>query len=118
MDRVGNRTGKWEGPTLHIREPSQRQPSRIHSLSLVKITEPVLVPSRLTSSFPPAAMIFSVTTSIAFSSTDFPKSLSSVMVSITYRGGAISLIWMGVLSSPTAFPAINADLTASIPSYV
>ena len=43
---------------------------------------------------------------------------SVVDVVMTYNGGAIRLIRIGTTSVEHAIPALNASLTASIPSYV
>ena len=47
-----------------------------------------------------------------------PISLSSVILVMTYIGGAINLIFIGASVLPTLSPASNASLIASMPSYV
>lgn len=64
----------------------------------------------------PFCLMVCVMTSMAALSTSIPRSLSSVMLVMTYMGGAMSLMRTGTSGEPRFSPARRASRMASMPS--
>ena len=65
---------------------------------------------------PSLSSMLSLMTWMAVFSLAMPSVRSSVVVVMTYWGGAIRLILMGMSSVDWLMPDVRADLTASMPS--